>query len=116
MTEAISEKPLRDDLTVLQKKLKEKPEDVGSHTRLGWAQFSLAHYDDAVATFENAYKRWPGEIEVNYGLGLAHKMQGKRKEALVSFERAEMIEPDSVRSSMMQTLAAEQKEYLLQMT
>jgi cytochrome c-type biogenesis protein CcmH/NrfG len=103
------------DLTALQEQLNRKPEDLGSHTRLGWAQFSLQEYDQASRTFENAYKRWPEDIEVNYGLGLAFKMQGKQKEALDSFQRAEVIKPDSVRSSMLSKLAAEQKEYLLQM-
>lgn len=114
MTEATSKKAVNEDLTVLQEKLKESPDDLESHTRLGWAQFSLQQYRDAAQTFEIAYKRWPDEIEVNYGLGLALKMYGKRNEALESFKRAEVIEPTSVRSSMMQTLAAEQKEYLLQ--
>ncbi|MGD8622725.1 MAG: tetratricopeptide repeat protein [Anaerolineales bacterium] len=116
MTEATSEPSALKDLTVLQQELKKKPDDFESHTRLGWALYSLEKYDEAAATFKRAFDRWPNEIEVNYGLGLTLKMQGHRDEALESFKRAESVEPNSVRSSMMNTLAAEQKEYLLQNT
>jgi cytochrome c-type biogenesis protein CcmH/NrfG len=102
------------DLSALQEALGKNPEDISSYTRLGWALFSLEKFEDAVATFQSAYQRWPNEIEVNYGLGLALKLQGDRNRAVESFVRAEAIEPKSVRSSMMQTLAREQKEYLLQ--
>lgn len=102
------------DVSTLQEELKTNPNDVVAHCRLGWAQYSLGQTYDAVATFEVAYQRWPDEIEVNYGLGLALKKQGRSHEALLSFERAGLVEPQTVRGSMLRQLAEEQKEYLLQ--
>jgi tetratricopeptide (TPR) repeat protein len=114
MTEATAEAGGSRGISTLQEELKNKPNELGSYTRLAWALYSLSKFDEAIATFQSAYERWPSEIEVNYGLGLALKMLGDREKALESFERAEASESKSVRSSMMQTLAAEQKEYLLQ--
>jgi tetratricopeptide (TPR) repeat protein len=116
MTDATPEAGAAKNLSALQEELKQSPGDVGSHTRLGWALYSMEKYDEAEATFQAAYERWPAEIEVNYGLGLALKMQGHQQKALESFKRAEDSEPNSVRASMMHTLAVEQKEYLLQKT
>ena len=114
MTEVSSEVKQVNDLTVLQQELKDNPDDIGSYTRLGWALYSLQKFDEAATTFKSAFERWPADIEANYGLGMAFKMQGDKQEALESFKRAESPEPESVRASMMQTLAVEQKAYLLQ--
>jgi tetratricopeptide (TPR) repeat protein len=114
MTEVSSDVNQVKDLTVLQEVLKEKPEDIGSYSRLGWALYSLQKFDEAASTFRSAFERWPADIEINYGLGMALKMLGDKQEALESFKRAETSEPESVRAGMMQTLAVEQKEYLLQ--
>lgn len=114
MSEATSDVHQAKDLSVLQEELKAKPEDVGSYSRLGWALYSLQKFDEAASTFKSAFERWPDDVEINYGLGMALKMQGDKQEALKAFKRAETSEPGSVRSSMMQTLAVEQKEYLLQ--
>lgn len=114
MTEATAGTGAARDLSALQEELKNKPNDLGSYTRLAWTLYSLNKFDEAIATFQSAYERWPSEIEVNYGLGLALKMQGNREKALESFGRAEANKSKSIRSNMMRTLAAEQKEYLLQ--
>ncbi|MGD2057738.1 MAG: tetratricopeptide repeat protein [Anaerolineales bacterium] len=113
MTEATPQHVKPKEISVLQAELDQNPDDVSAHTRLGWALYSLEKYEQAVTAFKKAHERWPDEIEVNYGLGLAYKMLGDTEKSLQSFERAESIEPDSVRSSMLNTLAAEQKEYLL---
>ncbi|MDF1499505.1 MAG: tetratricopeptide repeat protein [Anaerolineales bacterium] len=114
MTEATSKTKVPETISALRDELKQSPKDRETHTRLGWALFSLDQIDEAVETFQAAYEQWPDDIEVNYGFGLALKTQGQSEQALVSFKRAEEIEPDTVRASMMRQLAAEQKEYLLQ--
>lgn len=113
MTEATPEKVRPKEISVLQAELEQNPDDVSAHTRVGWALYSLEKFDEAAAAFKIAHERWPDKIEVNYGLGLTLKMLGDKDQALQSFERAASSEPDTVRSSMMHTLAAEQREYLL---
>jgi tetratricopeptide (TPR) repeat protein len=101
-------------ISKLQEELKKNNNDVAAHCRLGWAYYGSGKIDEAVSIFQAARQRWPDEIEVNYGLGLALKAQGKTEEALVSFGRTEELPVDTVRGSMLKKLAAEQKEYLVQ--
>lgn len=58
------------------------------HLRLGWAKYGAGEYKQAVDTFDAGLERFPGDVELLYGLGMALKKAEKKRRALGAFEAA----------------------------
>lgn len=114
MTESGQDNDQMSEIQELQEQLKQKPNDVNNHCRLGWAFLGADRLEEAVDVLRSANQRWPQEIEIGYALGLALKRQGHGTAAIEIFGQAAGIEVNSVRAGMMKQLAEEQREYLLQ--
>ncbi len=67
---------------------------------LGWAQYKLGRYEDAVATLETAVELAPGEATINDHLGDAYWQVGRRIEARFQWTRTLSLKPsESERAS-----------------
>lgn len=87
-----------------------EPSDLEGYMRRGWAFHSRGQHDRAEADFHQAKKLAPNSIDVNYVLGLIYKAQGKKDEAIKSFQSViRLIESDELedktRAEMLRRLA-----------
>ncbi|HLE14293.1 MAG TPA: hypothetical protein VI776_06060 [Anaerolineales bacterium] len=65
-----------------------EPHDVEGYRRRGWAFHSRDLDDQAEADFRRAISIDPEDVDATYVLGLVLKAQGRKDEAIVSFQKA----------------------------
>lgn len=61
---------------------------------LGWAEYRIGRYKDAVKTLERATSLEPGDPTINAHLGDAYAKVGRLREAVYQWEKALMLSPD----------------------
>lgn len=87
-----------------------EPHDLEGFIRRGWAFHSRGQHDKAEADFLQAINIAPNSIDANYVLGLIYKAQGKKDQAVQSFQtvvkliQADELE-DKIRAEMLRRLA-----------
>lgn len=83
---------------MIEEAVKQSPTDGFIVDSLGWAQFLMGEYDEAVITLEKAVKLQPNDSTLNNHLGDAYWMVGRRLEARFQWNHAIMMgpEPDEI--------------------
>jgi Flp pilus assembly protein TadD len=87
-----------------------EPTDLAGYMRRGWAFHSRGQDAEAEADFKQAIALAPDSIDANYVLGLVHKAQGRKEEAVSAFKKVVSLlqsDPleDKARSEMLRRLA-----------
>lgn len=87
-----------------------EPSDLTGFMRRGWAYHSHGQHEQAENDFRKALKLDPKSVDANYVLGLVFKAQGRKKEALESFNKVlELLQAgkvnDAARSEMLRRLS-----------
>jgi tetratricopeptide (TPR) repeat protein len=60
---------------------------------LGWIEYSLGHYPEALEALGDAVRIKPDDAIIRYHLGMAQSHSGRDKEALASLEAAQRLNP-----------------------
>lgn len=60
---------------------------------LGWAQYKLGRYDEAIKTLRKAAELEPDIAEIRYHLGAAYAKRSKKTEALIELNKARILDP-----------------------
>jgi tetratricopeptide (TPR) repeat protein len=84
-----------------------RPEITGL-LRQGWAHYGAGEYEPAVAQFEQARHLAPDDPEPAFGLGLSHKLAGRKAQAIAAFREAAAHAEhltDRTRATMLRRLA-----------
>jgi tetratricopeptide (TPR) repeat protein len=87
-----------------------EPQDLEGFIRRGWAFHSRGQEEKAEADFHRAIQIAPNSIDANYVLGLIYKAQGKKDQAVKSFNsvinliQTDQLE-DKTRAEMLRRLA-----------
>lgn len=87
-----------------------EPSDLAGFIRRAWAYHARGQEDRAEADFLRALSIDPRSADALYGLGLVHKAQGRKEEAINTFQKTlELIQSgaveDRTRSEMLRRLA-----------
>ena len=92
----------------LKLEVEKNPTDINNHLRLGWSYYGEDQMQEAVDAFQGGIQRFPGDVELLYGLALSLKKLGKEQEALKLFkEVVDLVEEvdDQIRGEMLRRLA-----------
>jgi tetratricopeptide (TPR) repeat protein len=79
---------------MLERALKLRPKDAQIIDSMGWVQFRLAHYDNAVKHLEQAVELKPQDAVINDHLGDAYWRVGRYNEARYQWQRALRMDPE----------------------
>lgn len=66
----------------------------------GLQAYNEGHYDQAYDIFSELFLSDPGNVEINYGLGLSAAAKGKLSHALFAFDRVLQVDPDNMRARL----------------
>ena len=84
------------------------PTSAGAHCNLAWGYYGQKQFAEAIKEFQEALKLDANWVDAHYGLGLALKASGEKKEAIAEFEKASSLAAkldDFVRGQMLTRLA-----------
>jgi superkiller protein 3 len=86
-----------------------RPNEAGPYISLGDAQLRQRRVDEAIASYDSALKRKPGDPDILGQLGLALGAAGRRREASLVFDNAAAARPNDLRllNLLGRSLAAE---------
>jgi tetratricopeptide (TPR) repeat protein len=79
---------------MLDRAVAARPDDGFIVDSVGWVQYRLGEYPDAVETLERAVELEPGDPVINDHLGDAYWRVGRQREARYQWQRALSLEPD----------------------
>jgi tetratricopeptide (TPR) repeat protein len=79
--------------SLLQKALELAPGDPAITDSLGWAEFRLGNFSQAIALLETAYKKFPN-AEIGAHLGEVLWQSGQRAQATVIFKECMLLDPE----------------------
>jgi tetratricopeptide (TPR) repeat protein len=87
-----------------------QPEDFDGYVRRGWVYHSNDQEEKAEADIKKALELNPKSIDANYTLGLIYKAQGRKEDAVQTFEKVQKLieageESDTNRMEMLRRLA-----------
>jgi tetratricopeptide (TPR) repeat protein len=85
---------LKQGMTLIEKAVKQKPDDGYIVDSLGWAHYRLGHYKDAVKHLERAVELRPEDPVLNDHLGDAYWRVGREREARFQWEQALTLKPE----------------------
>lgn len=80
--------------TMIESAAKQRPEDGAIIDSLGWIQYRIGEYSNAVETLENAISLLPQDAVINDHLGDAYWQVGRRLEAQFQWQRALSFDPE----------------------
>lgn len=80
--------------TMIESAAKQRPDDGAIIDSLGWIQYRIGEYTDAVETLENAISLMPQDAVINDHLGDAYWQVGRRLEAQFQWRRALSFDPE----------------------
>ena len=101
---------LKQGMAMIEKAVAAKPDDGYIVDSLGWAQFRMGRYKEAVKYLERAVELEPASATLNDHLGDAYWRMGRRIEARFQWQRALALEPgapDPIRAKLEHGLPAE---------
>jgi cytochrome c-type biogenesis protein CcmH/NrfG len=83
--------------------------DAGPYISIGDARLRQRRVDEAIASYDSALKRKPGDPDILGQLGLALGAAGRRREASLAFDNAAAARPNDLRllNLLGRSLAAE---------
>jgi cytochrome c-type biogenesis protein CcmH/NrfG len=86
-----------------------RPNDAGPYISIGDARLRQRRVDEAIASYDSALKRKPGDPDILGQLGLALGAAGRRREASLAFDNAAAARPNDLRllNLLGRSLAAE---------
>ncbi|WP_395944966.1 tetratricopeptide repeat protein [Brevundimonas sp.] len=84
-----------------------EPDNGNIQDSLGWAQFKQGHYENAVATLEEAVDKEPANAEINDHLGDAYWKVGRQREAVWLWNRVLILDAEPERKAEVERKIAE---------
>jgi tetratricopeptide (TPR) repeat protein len=83
----------------------DQPQSVDDYVRQGWEHYGKGDLSSAEELFKKAISLSPAEIDAFHGLGLALKTQGKREEAIDTFQKlVDLLEKDNTMDNIRRTM------------
>ena len=86
---------LQQGLSLIEKAVRQKPDDGYIVDSLGWAQFRMGRYKDAVKYLERAVELRPEDPVLNDHLGDGYWRVGREREARFQWEQALTLSPEA---------------------
>jgi tetratricopeptide (TPR) repeat protein len=86
---------LSQGLALIEKAVRQKPDDGYIVDSLGWAQFRLGRYKEAVKYLERAVELRPEDPVLNDHLGDGYWRVGREREARFQWEQALTLSPEA---------------------
>lgn len=84
---------VEEGLALIERAVAAEPDNGNYQDSLGWAQYRLGQFDEAVVTLELAIGLEPGSAVINDHLGDAYWQVGRRREAEYQWRRALSLDP-----------------------
>jgi len=97
---------LDEAFTLLETAIEKAPHSGAIVDSLGWAQYQLGRYEEAVLNLEKAAAMEPSDPTITDHLGDAYWRLGRRLEARYQWERALQLEPTPVQNRAIQSKLA----------
>ncbi len=79
---------------MIEKAVEQRPNNGPIVDSLGWAQYLMGEYEEAVETLEKAVTLEPGDPTINDHLGDAYWQVGRHREARFQWDHALKLESD----------------------
>ncbi len=94
---------VQEGMALIRKAVAARPDQGYIVDSLGWAQFSLGEYEEAVETLERAAELSPSDAEIVDHLGDAYWRTGRAIDAAYEWRRALQLDPDPAREAALHT-------------
>ena len=94
---------VNEGLALIRKAVAARPDQAYIIDSLGWANFTIGNYDEAVANLEQAAELAPSDSEIVEHLGDAYWRAGRTNDAAFEWRRALELKPETERQAALKT-------------